>query len=76
MSTATHSEKRPEGTPGFGAEEIDRVAEEHGVAMESFTYGEVPSGMRQHGPLRTLESGRLYEVRVFGPGVSTLEFYG
>ena len=76
MHFLTEEEARRAGPPIIRTDEVDDVALQFGTPVAAFTYGEVPSGMRQEGQLRQLVPGRLYEVRVFGPGVATFEFYG
>lgn len=47
-----------------------------GAPVSSFGIGEVPAGMREVGKAEPIRSGRLYEVRVSGSGLATLEFRG
>jgi hypothetical protein len=75
MHILTEEEARQAHPPVFRTDLFDNAASQFGVPVEYFTYGEVPSGMRQEGQLRQLVPGRLYEVRVFGPGLATLDFY-
>ena len=60
---------------GRSAKEQRGLASSHdGVPVESVTFGEVPTGMRQQGALEALRNGWLYEIRVEGSGEARLQF--
>ena len=56
--------------------ELGAAASAFGIPVSSVTYGLVPAGFKQEGPLLPLEPNRLYQLLVLGATVGELEFYG
>jgi len=53
----------------------ESLRDQTAIAVSEFRYGEVPAGMYELNPAKTLASHRLYEVRVSGKGEGELQFY-
>jgi hypothetical protein len=56
--------------------ELGAAVDAFGVPVTAVTYGVIPDGFKQEGPLRHLEPNRLYQLLAMGTTLGELEFYG